>query len=183
MTLFRVSCIIIYGIPRKIGDDMQVCFIGHRKIENSKELSTLLEETIIELINKGANTFFFGSKSDFDNLALKIVTELKKQFSFIKRIYVRSSFPVINNLYKSYLLKSYDETYFPKKLENAGKYSYVERNYEMIDNSTICVFYYNESYAPLSKRKSGTKTAYQYATRKKKEIINLYELTLKQGRE
>ncbi len=84
-------------------------------------------------------------------------------------------------------LKSYEETYFPPKLENAGKYCYVERNYEMIDNSAYCVFYYNENYIASLKRQtkqrmllsvrrsSGTKIAYKYATKKKKLIINLYK--------
>ena len=72
---------------------------------------------------------------------------------------------------------------FQKK---AGKYSYVERNFEMIDNSMYCVFYYNENYiTPLkggtkhniisSMGNSGTKTAYEYAMKKKKVIINLYK--------
>ena len=79
--------------------------------------------------------------------------------------------------------ESYEETYFPTKLENAGKYSYVKRNYEMIDSSTYCVFYYNENYTPplnrqalpSFKRTSGTKIAYTYATKKNKNIINLYK--------
>ena len=157
-----------------MGNYMKVCFIGHRKIEKTEEVSALLKETITALINKGATTFLFGSKSAFDTLALQVLTDLKKQFPYIKRVYVRSSFQNINSSYQNYLLKSYEKTYFPPKLENAGKYSYVERNYDMIDNSSFCVFYYNENYTPLPKRNSGTKTAYQYAVKKKKEIINLY---------
>ena len=89
---------------------------------------------------------------------------LKKTYPLIKRVYVRSNYPNIDKSYEEYLLKSYEETYFPPKLENAGKYSYVERNYEMIDNSTYCIFYYNENYVPPfkgpSKRNSVTKIAY-----------------------
>ena len=165
---------------------MQGCFIGHRNIEKTEELKTLLKEVVVTLIKKGVTTFLFGSKSEFDNLSWEIVTELKKVYPYIRRVYVRSAYQYIDKSYEEYLLKSYDETYFPDKLENVGKYSYVVRNYEMIDNSTYCVFYYNENYiAPLkkqpkhnmllpSKNNSGTKTAYEYAVRKKKEIINLY---------
>lgn len=64
---------------------------------------------------------------------------------------------------------------------NAGKASYVERNYEMINKSAYCVVYYHENYAPPrrknSKRdvtdyqpKSGTKIAYDYAIKKSKVI-------------
>ena len=63
---------------------------------------------------------------------------------------------------------------------------YIERNYEMINLSTYCIFYYNENYIPPieestknnlfppQKRHSGTKIAYNYAIKKKKQIINLY---------
>ncbi|MBQ2717065.1 MAG: DUF1273 family protein [Clostridia bacterium] len=165
---------------------MQVCFIGHRNIEKTEELISSLKETVVTLINKGATTFLFGSKSDFDDLSWDVVTELKKKYPFIKRVYVRSSYQYIDKLYEEYLLESFEETYFPQKIENAGKFSYVERNYEMIDNSTYCVFYYNENYIPslkyppkrntlfTTRRNSGTKIAYEYAVRKKKEIINLY---------
>ena len=166
---------------------MKVCFIGHRTIEKTEEVISSLKETVAELIKKGVTTFLFGSMSTFDDLSWKVVTQLKEECPFIKRIYVRSAYPYIDKSYEKYLLESYEETYFPPKIENAGKYSYVERNYEMIDKSTYCVFYYNENYIPKlkrptkrnifspSKRKSGTEIAYKYAQKKKKEIINLYK--------
>ncbi|MBQ7339699.1 MAG: hypothetical protein IJW43_02460 [Clostridia bacterium] len=72
------------------------------------------------------------------------------------------------------MLKFYEETYFPPKLEKAGRFSYVERNYEMIEKSTYCVFYCNDKYV-ISTRNSGTKIAYNYAVKKKKIIINVYK--------
>ena len=125
--------------------------------------------------------------SEFDDLLWETVTALKATYPFIKRVYVRSIHRQIDKAYEKYLHKSYEETYFPAKLENAGKYSYVERNYEMIDNSTYCVFYYNENYVVSlsrqpkrnmllkSKRNSGTKIAYNYAIQRNKIIINLYK--------
>ncbi len=154
---------------------MQVCFIGHRIIEKNERLTLSLRETILMLIKKGANTFLFGSMSEFDNLSWQIVTKLKNEYPYIKRIYVRSAYQHIDKSYEEYLLKSYEETYFPPRLKNAGKCCYAERNYEMIDRCSYCVFYYNENYIAPSRRNSGTKIAYKYATKKKKEIINLYE--------
>lgn len=43
---------------------------------------------------------------------------------------------------------------------------------EMIDNSELCIVYYDEENAPTT-RKSGTKTALDYAIKKGKEIINV----------
>ena len=166
---------------------MQVCFIGHRTIQKNNALISSLQETIISLINQGATTFLFGSMSEFNRLSWETVTALKVKYPFIKRVYVRSTYQYIDESYEKYLLESYEETYYPSKLVNAGKYSYVERNYEMIDSSTCCVFYYNENYVPPlnrqtqcdvllpTKRNSGTKIAYHYAIKKKKIIINLYK--------
>ena len=157
---------------------MNVCFIGHRNIPKTEGLISSLKETVATLINNGATTFFFGSGSDFNTLSWEVVTEFKTTYSHIKRVYVRSSYKRIDDFYKEYLLQFYEETYLPQKIENAGRYSYVERNNEMIDNSTYCVFYYDENYVPVSKCNSGTKNAYEYAKRKNKKIINLYNLII-----
>ena len=118
-----------------------------------------------------ASVFLFGDAGAFDTLAWKIVTETKKEYPHIKRIYVRAAYQYIDKDYEEYLLKSYEETYFPPKIKNAGKFSYVERNYEMINRSDFCVFFYNENYIPAKKRNSGTKIAYEYALKKKKKVI------------
>ena len=83
-------------------------------------------------------------------------------------------------------LADYDEAVEPTKSYEATKDTYVIRNQEMMDDSDVCVFYFNKDYLPpprkLSKRhlfeyqpNSGTAVAFDYATRKKKTIVNLYE--------
>ncbi len=55
----------------------------------------------------------------------------------------------------------------------------------MIDNSDVCVFYYNKNYLPPKRKQairsvielqpqSGTAIAYSYAYQKRKQILNLY---------
>ncbi len=161
------------------------CFFGHRKIEVTDELVNRLKEVVEDLIvKKGINTFLFGSKSQFDKLCLAIVTELKKKYSHIIRIYVRAEFPYIGEDYTAYLLKSYDYTYYPERMIDAGKAVYVERNCKMIDNSSYCVIYYDENYMPPRRKNSGrdlfdyqpnsgTKLSYDYAIKKGLEIINI----------
>ena len=147
------------------------CFFGHRKIDFTDELINRLKDIIEDLIiDKKIDTFLFGSKSAFNELCLKIVTELKNKYSYIKRIYVRAEFPYIDEKYESYLMTKYDETYYPERLLNAGRAVYVERNYEMVDNSNYCVCYYDEAYKP-SNRNSGTKIAYDYAVKKGVKMI------------
>lgn len=162
------------------------CFIGHRNAKETPKLCEDLRNTVIFLIEKqGVEVFFFGSKSKFDDLCLRIVREIKIIYPKIQLVYVRSHYPNIQQWYKDYLLESYDDTIMPHKVINAGKASYVERNQEMIDASDFCIFYYNSEYKPPLRKqsrnalshyqpKSGTKVAYEYAKQKKKQIINLY---------
>ena len=147
------------------------CFIGHRTVNETEELRNKLSATIEKLItDEKADTFLFGSKSRFDSLCLEIVSKLKEKYPHVKRIYVRAEFPVIDDDYAAYLLELYEETYYPEKIKNAGRAAYVERNYEMIDNSQFCIVYYNEETSPKT-RKSGTRIALDYATKKGAQII------------
>lgn len=163
------------------------CFFGHRKIAEADKLEARILAAVEDLIlNKKVDTFLFGSKSQFDELCLKSVTALKEKYPHIKRIYVRAEFAQINDDYKKYLLEHYEDTYYPQKMIGAGKAAYVERNQEMIDNSSFCVVYYDESYMPPRRKnsrrdltdyqpKSGTKMAYDYAVKHNLEIINVYK--------
>ncbi|MBR6513928.1 MAG: DUF1273 family protein [Clostridia bacterium] len=146
-------------------------FFGHRRIYETVELRKKITETVRKLIiEEKVDRFLFGSKSLFDALCLEAVTELKETYPHIKRVYVRVEFPYIKEEYTAYLMKYYDETYFPEKIISAGKAVYVERNYEMIDNSRFCIVYYDEQNPP---HKSGTKIAMDYAVERGRRIILL----------
>ena len=160
------------------------CFIGHRTIIETEELKNKIHDTVKKLIvNSNVDRFLFGSKSQFDRLALEIVSQEKEKYPHVKRIYVRAEFPFISEYYKDYLLKKYDETYYPEKILGAKRSVYIERNFEMINRSTFCVFYYNQNYIVssikkpkkdlglLNNRNSGTKIAYNYALKNNKIII------------
>ena len=165
---------------------MIVTFIGHRKLQFDSSFRLRLKELLLSLIDdRNADTFLFGSRSDFNDLCLEVVSEIQKERPNIKRVYVRAEYPYINKDYENYLLGSYDATYIPENVADAGKAAYVERNYHMIDKAVVCIFYYNEKYRPplkpaTKKRifsyqpKSGTKIAYDYAVFKKKEILNVF---------
>ena len=147
------------------------CFIGHRTINETEELKKQLIATIEGLITEEeVDTFLFGSKSRFDSLCLALVGGLKEKYPHVKRIYVRAEFPDIGDEYREYLLKLYEDTYYPEKILGAGSAVYVERNREMIDNSRFCIVYYDKAGAPFA-RKSGTKAALDYARKQGKEVI------------
>ena len=149
------------------------CFFGHRTINETAEQKSKLIEIIEKLIvDENVDIFLFGSKSRFNSLCLELVTEIKEKYPHIKRIYVRAEYPDINEQYTNYLLESYEDTYYPEHIIGSGRAAYVERNYEMIDNSHYCIVYYDEPNAPTT-RKSGTKIALDYAIKRKKEVIIL----------
>jgi len=152
---------------------MGCCFIGHRRILETAELREQIYSIVENMIvNEKVDTFLFGSKSQFNSLCYKIVTQLYIKYPYIKRIYVRAEFPEIDDSYRAYLLEHYEDTYYPEKILGAGKVVYVERNREMIDKSVFCVFYYQEKNAP-QQYKSGTRLALQYAVKKNKKIYLL----------
>lgn len=170
-------------------DGKKCTFIGHRKIEKTDELIKRISEVIENLIvNENVDTFYFGSKSQFDALCYVIVSELKEKYTHIKRIYVRAEFEYIDGEgsrpYREGLMERYEDTYYPEHMSNAGKAAYVERNQEMIKKSDVCIFYYKEDYQPPRRRngkrdlfdyqpRSGTRIAYEFAEQKKKMIINV----------
>lgn len=123
--------------------EKRCCFIGHRTIEESEELFTLLRGTIKRLIlEEGVRYFLFGSRSEFDDLCHHIVTEFQQEFPNIVRVaYTRRSEYAVKAEEKEKMerswasvlktevkLKDYDAEVQSDRVFSAGKASYVERN-------------------------------------------------------
>lgn len=156
-----------------MGYAVTVAFIGHRNIDLDTARRRELYDTVRDLIEcENADTLLFGSRSRFDDCSLGIVTELKCIYPSVKRVYVRAEYPVISEDYKKYLLRFYDDTFFPESILNAGKAIYLERNRLMIDLADVCIFYCDTSrHSDLDR--SGTYAAFRYALSKKKGVINM----------
>lgn len=149
------------------------CFFGHRELPITEELKSRLYYIIEKMITEmGVDTFLFGSKSQFNSLAHSVVTSIKNEYKFLKRIYVRAEYPYIDDTYKNYLLGNYEYTYYPKSVLKAGKSVYIKRNYEMIEKSQFCIIYRETD---CFSRKSGTDIAYKYAKKKNIIIKNVYQ--------
>lgn len=179
---------------------MTVCFIGHRTVLNAEAVRADLFETVSALIGKGADTFLFGSRSDFDFLCWEVVTALKGQFPNLKRICYNAPHEISftsreeresyeqffsEMLHRKVHYADYEESINSLKSFTANKNAYIMRNQEMIENSDVCVFYYNKDYLPPKRKrdksflsiqpKSGTAIAFAYAEQKKKTILNMYQ--------
>ena len=65
------------------------CFIGHRNIEVNEAIINRIKEVVEMLVTReNVSTFIFGSNSMFNDLCHEIVTELKKNYPFIKRAFM-----------------------------------------------------------------------------------------------
>lgn len=183
---------------------MKVCFIGHRTVADGEQIKIKLYDIILMLIKNGADIFLFGSKSEFNSLCYEVVADIRKQFPNIKRVNYSIPNKVIptskeereeyekffSEMFKCKVnFEDYEECVKSQKSMKANKNAYIMRNQEMIDNSDVCVFYYNKDYLPPKRKssnkflpdyqpKSGTAIAYQYAVSKKKKIINLIDTAL-----
>lgn len=108
---------------------MKVAVIGHRKINKTQDFVNKLTEIIVNLIeNEGADSFLFGSRSEFDDLCYDIVTELRYKYPQIKRVYERAEYGKIDQDYLKTVLKYYEDTFYSYKVESSGKLAYVTRN-------------------------------------------------------
>ena len=155
---------------------MKVAFVGHRKVEKADTLKERIMKAVKALIvEENADTFLFGSKSEFDELCYEVVTELKERYPHIKRVFVRAEYEYISDSYTQYLLTLYEDTFYPEQAHGAGVLSYIKRNQVMIDMCETLVAFCNKNFTPPTKTKSGTKIAVDYARKKGKRVINLFE--------
>ncbi len=153
-------------------DEKTCTFFGHKEIEITKELEVKLKKIIQDLIlNKNYVYFYFGGFGMFDDLCHKVVSKLKIKHPYIKRIYCVSDERYLRVNKRPGCLKDedYEEfVYLPLNFDYWYQRIYF-RNIEMINQSDFIVFYVKNTL------KSGAYKAFQYALKKKKDLINITE--------
>lgn len=179
---------------------MKSCaIIGHRKIAFSDELRQKIKRMIIYLIlNENVDIFRFSSRSQFVDVVWEIVSYLQETtFPYIKMVAYdcKNELSILTkdkekteNLYANFF-ENAKTCYFDEIVESkhylARKNTYIARNYQLIDDSEICLFYYDENYYPKMQRyskksciyyqpNSGTKLAYKYAIKNNRKVFNIF---------
>lgn len=164
-----------------------VCFIGHRKVEDVSLVRKKVSILVYRLLDQGIYCFAFGDHSDFDQICWEEITKIKEIENRIRRIHYRKDYPIIAEKDMSVFYHDYEDNRFAERAMGAGKASYIKRNQQMIEDSSICVFYFqkerrlpqrktNRKDASLFQPQSGTALAFDYAEKKGKTIINLYDI-------
>lgn len=161
---------------------MTCYFIGHRNAPQTTEFISKIKKEIHQLISQGCTIFLFGDHSVFNSLCYDIVTELKNEYPNINRIHYRTAYENPDNYTNELLSIGYEASVCPSGVSLSGKAAYIKRNIAMINDSDICVFYYDKRYQPIRRKnteninhqpQSGTKLAFEYALKSKKTIINI----------
>ncbi len=169
-------------------------FFGHRNTQLTEQQIIKLTQIIENLItSENVSEFLFGSNSMFNDACHEIVTSLMQKYPhIIRKFYTCQSESCVlecdrlatqrsvSKLWKEEIkLLGFEQEVIFKNKYTAGRASYVERNYALVDDSDYCIFYCDYNYRPQlrprDKRclyyyqpKSGTLLAMKYAMRKKK---------------
>ena len=137
---------------------MIVMFCGHKEISEPDKLRRWLEETVDELIQRGADTFYLGGYGAFDRLAANVVWSKKRLYPSVQSVLV---LPYLDRAVDA---TDYDGTIYPP-LENVPRrFAISRRNEWMVDHSDVVVAYVIHEWG-------GAATTLRYAKRKHKEII------------
>lgn len=148
------------------------CFTGHRDLpmNGQKEIGAKLEQTIINLIDRGIRFYGAGGARGFDTLAAQSVLKLKTNYPNIKLILV---LPCLTQT-RGWGAKDIAEYEHIKAQADKVVYTsqeYTEgcmqkRNRHLVNHSSVCVCY-------LMKNSGGTAYTVDYAEKNRLEIINL----------
>lgn len=150
---------------------MVITFIGHRTVYEKQELSKRVENVIKDNVKSGETiSFYCGGYGDFDELCTAVCRLLKKQFLNCEIIFVTPYMTESQQEKIKYLttLKLYDGTVYPPIETVPPRFAILKRNEWMIDHSDLVIAYVKRKYG-------GAYTAYEYAIKKKKVVLNLAE--------
>ena len=144
---------------------MVCCLFGHKETPASiaAELGKVIDHLIQE---RGVDEFPVGNQGAFDRMVHRALREARNRYPHISYHVVLAYLPNAEPC-----LYEYSETYFPEGIENVPpRFAISWRNQWMVRESDICVCYLAHSWGGAAK-------SVDYAKKRKKEIINLYEIT------
>lgn len=149
-------------------------FTGHRVIAAAKKESITedLKKAVCALIDEGITDFISGGALGFDTMVANLILELKEKYPHI-RLVLFLPCPEQDKLWKDK-----DKAVYKDIVSRADEVKYtsdsytdgcmLKRNREMVDNSSICIAYYD------GRPRSGTAMTVSYAKKSGIRVINLF---------
>lgn len=150
------------------------CFSGHRTISDFDfpMVQQRTEELIRRLLNRGFNTAIVGGAVGFDLLALRLLIEIRKEYTELQ---IWGVFPFSGYDSKWTLAQREEYAALIPQLDKlvyisdkGGSEAFLERNRKMVEGSSALICYYNES-----RKRSGTGQCVRYAQKLGLEVINI----------
>lgn len=141
-----------------------VAFFGHRSYGYSAYRAKI-KSIIIDLIeNHGATDFYNGFRGDFDKLCAEIVSGLKSFYPMIKNTLILSYHPLSDFVLPEY----FDESAYLLDEPVPPKFAITYTNRKIVDKADFIV-------SGVMLDSGGAWSACDYARRKKKTLINIFE--------
>ncbi|MCI9407904.1 MAG: DUF1273 family protein [Clostridia bacterium] len=146
-----------------------VAIVLHKYVEDYKEFCKQISRFISDLIEEeNAETFILTCQSHTEFYCLNVLTDLKRYYPLIKRVYVRLFNDRFNRFDDKEALNEFDEIYVTDK-DITNRYD------ALVDKCDILVVYYENDYKLLKGRALATKRVVARAVEQNKRIINLAE--------
>lgn len=153
------------------------CFVGHKQLTYSMELEEDIINVISMLTSVGVFDFFVGGSCGFELYCSKIILQLREDDSNIK---LHMIIPCSEEEQIKKWVNAGDKTDYHSVLTQADTIErcsknyyngcYKEMNKRLIEQSDICVCYYDKG----KKYYSSTGQSVRMAKRKKMRILNLF---------
>ncbi len=145
---------------------MIISFAGHSKMPTDKKIKSILKKQLENNIQSDKPTIcYLGGYGDFDNLCALLCKELKETYNNIEIVYV-SPYITSKQLQNP---NWFDYSIYPPIENTPLKFAISKRNEWMINKSDLVIVYVDHNFG-------GAYKSLQTAKRKKKKIINIYDL-------
>ena len=151
---------------------MIISFAGHSTLPHDARIKDFIKKQLQNIIARNAAiTCYLGGYGDFDNLCAQVCRELKQEFSHIELVYVTPYITIseqskIKEMEQYHL---YDSSIYPPIENTPPKFAVLKRNEWMMGQADVVIAYVSHSYG-------GAYKSIQEAMRKRKTIINIFEL-------
>ena len=154
---------------------MIIAFSGHSSVVSGDKIKEIVEEQIRNsFVGHHPVICYLGGYGDFDRICACACRELKEEYRFIELVYVS---PYIS-LSEQKKIKEMQENGFcdtsiyPPIERVPLRFAISKRNEWMMENADLIIAYITHSYG-------GAYKSLRVAKRKKKKIINIFDLGLK----
>lgn len=145
------------------------CFTGHRIMGHDYNEDVLVRG-IKYAISKGIDTFICGGATGFDTRAAICVLNAREEFPHIK-LHIYAPCNNQSSKWNEADKRTYEKILALADFVDMPSFSYYDgcmkdRNYKMVDNSSMCICYLNSS-------RSGTAQTYRYAISQNLKVYNI----------